>query len=244
MNNSIVALTFRQMVGRRRVLLLVIGALIPVALAVIFRIADPEDEIPQEFAAHLLFQGLILFVLLPLTALVVGTSVLGGEIEDGTAVYLLSKPIHRGEIIFAKLLVAWVTTAGVVVVAGFISGTVALWGETQDNITAGFLVGIVAGALAYCSLFLLLSIATTRALIAGLVYVFVWEGLVTGLFSGTRSLSVREYSLAIADAIAELPGDGANMSLLQALILLALVCGASTWLAIRRLERYEIGETG
>ena len=47
----------------------------------------------------------------------------------------------------------------------------------------------------------MLSVVTSRALIAGLIYVFIWEGLVNGLFAGTRLLSVRHYTLGVADSI-------------------------------------------
>ena len=43
--------------------------------------------------AHVLLDGLVVTTLLPLAALVYGTAALGAEIEDGTAVYLLSKPV-------------------------------------------------------------------------------------------------------------------------------------------------------
>lgn len=244
MNEAIVTLTLRQVAGRKRVLLLLLGALLPVILAVVYRLSDPEEVTPQDFTANFLFIGLITFVLLPLTALVMGTSVLGGEIDDGTAVYLLSKPIPRYEIVFSKFVVSWLATLAVVVPAAVVSGAIALWGENADGIVAGFVLGVVAGAFAYTALFILLSIVTTRALIAGLVYVFVWEGVVTGLFSGTRSLSVREYSIAIADAFASIPGDSVEMTAAQGVLLVAVVSVVATWLAVRRLEEFEIGEAG
>ena len=52
----------------------------------------------------MLLEGLTVTTVLPLVALVYGTAALGAEIEDGTAVYLLAKPIPRSRIIFAKLL--------------------------------------------------------------------------------------------------------------------------------------------
>ena len=48
---------------------------------------------------------------MPLVALIFGTAALGSEIEDGTAVYLLIKPIPRWQIALAKILVAAGLTA-------------------------------------------------------------------------------------------------------------------------------------
>ncbi len=91
----------------------------------------------------------------------------------------------------------------------------------------------------------MLSIVTSRALIAGLVYVFVWEGLINGLFAGTRLLSIRHYTLAVADIFVDLPPGifEAKLAALPAVLLLAAASVGSTWYAIRRLERFEIGET-
>ncbi len=43
---------------------------------------------------------------MPLVALLFGTSAIGSELEDGTAVYLLAKPVSRWSILFTKLAVA------------------------------------------------------------------------------------------------------------------------------------------
>ena len=46
------------------------------------------------------------------------------------------------------------------------------------------------------------SVFTNHSLIGGLIYVFLWEGVVTQLFTGTRYMSVRQYTLGLADLIA------------------------------------------
>ena len=48
--------------------------------------------------------------MLPLTALIIGTSVLGAEIDDGSIVYLLATPVSRAVVIGAKYAVAVVLT--------------------------------------------------------------------------------------------------------------------------------------
>jgi ABC-2 type transport system permease protein len=44
-------------------------------------------------------------------------------------------------------------------------------------------------------------LVTPHALAFGLVYVVLWEGAVAQLLAGARYLSVRQYSLAIMDAL-------------------------------------------
>ncbi len=50
--------------------------------------------------------GLGLAVVLPVIALIVGTGVLGSEIDDGTLAHILAKPLPRREIVISKLVVA------------------------------------------------------------------------------------------------------------------------------------------
>ena len=47
--------------------------------------------------------GLGLAVVLPVIALIVGTGVLGAEIDDGTIVHILTKPLPRWQIVLPKL---------------------------------------------------------------------------------------------------------------------------------------------
>ena len=244
MTGIIAALTLRQLLGRGRTILLGLLALLPILLAVVYRIGSEDTDQPR-WVAQVLFDGLIVTVLLPLLALVYGTAALGAEIEDGTAVYLLAKPVSRAQIIFGKLLAAWALTSVTVLASGLVAGAIGLQGVPGHGLLLGFGIALVAGSLVYSALFVMLSVVTSRALIAGLVYVFIWEGLINGLFAGTRLLSVRYYTLGVADISVDLPRGvfDAKLGPVAAVGLMIAVCGVSVWYAIRRLQRFEIGET-
>ncbi len=244
MSADIARLTVRQLLGRGRTLLMAAIALLPVLLAIVYRVGSQDGD-PQEWVAQVLFEGLIVTSLLPLVALVFGTAALGAEIEDGTAVYLLVKPIARSRIIAGKLVAAWFATAVTVLVSGLAAGAIGLSGAFDARLLLGFAVALVLGSLVYSALFVMLSVVTSRALIAGLAYVFIWEGLINGLFAGTRLLSVRHYTLAVADLVADAPRSvfAAKLTAAPAVVLMILVCLSSVWLAVRRLQRFEIGET-
>ncbi|MDG2113779.1 MAG: ABC transporter permease subunit, partial [Actinomycetota bacterium] len=118
MNRVIASLTARQLLGRRRTVLIGLVLAIPVLIAVVYRFSD-ETTRPNpssEFAIGLV-SSLILTLLLPLVALVLGTAALGAEIEDGTAVFLLAKPIDRWWVVVVKAAVATVATMLLVVPA-------------------------------------------------------------------------------------------------------------------------------
>lgn len=245
MNPVLLNLATRQLLSRRRTLVMLLLALIPVPLALVFRIASEPGDSAQEFAAAVLLDGLVITGVLPLVTLVMGTAAIGSEIEDGTAVYILAKPIPRWQIVVAKLLPAWVVSASLALISVVASGGLVLWGEDGARILPGFAVAVILGSLVYTAVFIAVSIMTSRALIAGLAYVFLWEGVITGLFSGTRMLSIREYSRGIADAIATTtPREWeARLDGTVALVLMVAVTAIGIVLAINALRNFEIGET-
>ena len=236
-------LTLRQLLGRKSTLLLVLLASLAVFLAIVFRLSDPDLE-AQRWSARVLYRGLVVTAVLPLTALLLGTSVLGDELEDGTAVYLLTKPLARWQILLPKLAAAWLVTSVLVLPAIVASGLIALEDEGGASIVAGFAIATLAGALAYVTVFVLFSVVTTRALIAGLVYVFIWEGAVTALFTGTRYLSIRHYTLGLARWLADTDSYtlDATVSGTTALVMFAIVTAAAGFYANRRLQRIEVRE--
>ena len=244
MTGIILRLTLRQMLGRGRTILIGLLALLPVLVALVYRLGSQDTE-QQEWAATVLLDGFVVTTLLPLAALVYGTAALGVEIEDGTAVYLLSKPILRRRIVLAKITASWMVTTATVLSSGLLAGAIALYDKPKAGILLGFGVGILLGGLVYSALFVMLSVVTSRALIAGLIYVFIWEGLVNGLFAGTRLLSVRHYTLGVADWFVDLPPSAFDAALdpATALVLMVVFGAAATWYADRRLQRFEIGET-
>lgn len=243
MNGTIFALTLRQLVSRRRTLMMVLFALLPVLIAVIYRLSD-EDMNQQDWTANVLMDGFIVTTLLPLSALIFGTAALGAEIEDGTSVYLLSKPIPRRHVVTAKLLAAWLVTAALVLASTIFAGAIALQGGEEQGILLGFVAATLLGSFVYTALFLLLSVVTSRALIGGLVYVFIWEGVVTELFSGTQIFSVRQYSLGVADLIADTSAATfeADLGGTWALVMMGIVSAGAIALAVRRLRSFEIDQ--
>jgi len=241
MTRTLASITLRSLLNRRRTILLALASALVVLVAALYRLSSPTDSEALSFAGQLLADFGI-GVVLPLVAVIVGTAAIGSEIEDGTIVYLLAKPVPRLTIVIVKLLVAWLVTSIIVVPGIWIAGVVATGGSLEIG-TAYAVAAIVAG-LEYTAIFLALSLVTSRALVVGLAYVVVWEGVVAGLFAGTRLLSVRQHALWVADAIG---GEGVVPSDLgpQTLLVLVVITAGAFVIALRRLERVELrGETG
>lgn len=240
---TIAAVTVRSLLGRRRSLLIGLLALLPIVVAILVRVSGRVGPGLDEIGA-LVLDRLVITTLLPLVALVFGTTAIGAEIDDGTALYLLVKPIARWRIVAAKLLVATGLTAALTAPTAFVAGAILLADGPGLAVPVGAAVGTAAGAVAYATIFLALSLVTSRALPVGLVYILVWEGILAGLFEGTRVLSVRQYALGISAAIGAAGRPDPNLlDGATALLLTAVAVGLATLVAIRRLTTFEVGET-
>jgi ABC-2 type transport system permease protein len=241
MNTTVLALTLRQILGQRRILLAgLAAALAPIALALIYRAGSFDD--PLDWTANTLLDSVIVRVVLPLACLLVGTSAMGTEIEDGTAVYILSKPLPRREIIFAKAAAAILVAAAFLLPATALAPQLSLEGVEGEGIVPAFLLATTLGICAYIMIFVLLSVASPRPLVFGLGYVFIWEGLLGDLFTGTRYLSIRQYCLGIADGIATVDDRifEAELNGAVGLVLILAVIAVATALATRALARFEL----
>jgi ABC-2 type transport system permease protein len=213
---------------------------LPVLLIGLAILSRSLGATPQDWGTPVIV-GLGVAVMLPITSLIIGTGVLGSEIDDGTIAHILAKPLPRAEIIVSKLVVAVAVTAVTAGIPLFVTGMVA--GSTQ--LAVGLLLGACVGATAYCSLFVLLSLLTRLPVVIGLIYTLVWEGLAGNLINGTKVLSVQQYVVSIANAVASSDILSASVSLVVALVMSALVTVGAALFAIDRLRSFSIvGETG
>jgi ABC-2 type transport system permease protein len=236
-NLTIAWMTARALLGRRRVLLLLPLPVLVVVLAAIGH-ALAADR-PHDWVRAVV-DGLGLAVMLPVTALIVGTGVLGAEIEDGTIVHILAKPLPRREIVLAKLAVAVAITTTVCAVPMFVAGTVVV----SARFGLALAVASAVGALAYTAVFLLLSLVTRRPVLVGLGYVLLWEGLLGNLVSSTGELSVHQYALTITNRVARTDLLPSHVGFPAAVVLSAVFLVAGTAVAIQRLRSFTVtGDT-
>jgi ABC-2 type transport system permease protein len=233
LNPTIAAITLRATLGRRRVLLFALPPIILIGLTLILRAAHPPNQAwPGQILGDFGFS-----VLLPLTALIIGTSVLGAEVDDGSIVHLLATPVSRLSVILTKFAVAAVLTAAFTAIPELIAGLIA---PTGSKLAIALFVGALAGSVFYTAVFVMASALTTRAVAVGLLYVLIWEGLLSNLIGGVRILSVGHYALGIANAIDSDPSLKAGLSVDTSLILGIIVTVAALWLATRRLASFGI----
>jgi len=192
-NATVVQLTARTLLGRRRVWLLAALPLVLLALAVLVRVIAGSDD----GMVRLVVGGFGLGTVIPLVALLAGTGAIGPEIDDGSIVYLLAKPISRYTIVLSKLAVA-VLTALVLGALPVVVATLVL-ARSPGSLAPALGVAAAAASIVYCTLFLLLAVLTRNAVVIGLLYAIIWETTIAGLVPGAKALSVRQWSLSVAE---------------------------------------------
>jgi ABC-2 type transport system permease protein len=248
MNATVATLTSRSLLGRRRTLVLLLLPAALLALCTLARILAGLDADIQRDLDGPLAPGLLgafgIAILMPLLGLIAGTGSIGPEIDEGSIVYLLAKPLNRYSIVVTKLLVA----IGVIVAFGAVPVGIAgvvLTGEV-GTVTVAYTLGALAAGIAYVAVFLLLAVLTRNAVVIGLIYALIWESLVGGLVPGAQALSIQQWALAV---VREVLGSSADR--LQAtaavgfgtgLVLLVVVTVVATAYAGRRLQTLRLND--
>lgn len=198
---TLYALTFRQHLHGRRWIVMGILFLLPAGLAILIRATASDAPIPViEFLLVFMF---IPQALLPLIALVYSSGIIQDEQEEQTLTYLLIRPIPRWAIYVVKLLATLTST--VLLVTIFTALTyAAIYIGAKAEITDWPMRMLKACAIhcaavvTYCCLFGLIGLYTRRALIAGIIYAAVIEGLLANLPFSLRLMTIIYYTRIIA----------------------------------------------
>lgn len=201
LNPTIVRLARAALFGRRRVWALLALPLLVCAVAFLTGVLADEPSTGWDFVT-----GVWLPLLVPLLALLAASSVLGPEIDDGSIVYLLAKPVSRHTVVRSKFTVAALATLVLGTLPVLLLGLLMPppgQGRPGDLALALALGSGVAG-LAYVALFLAMTAAMNRSVMAAILFVFVWEQTITGLLSGAQTLSVSAWGTRIAGSVTTL----------------------------------------
>ena len=247
-NPTVAWITLRATLGRKRALLFAI----PAAVLILFTIALKVSRPPaRPWPSHVL--GTFGFsVLLPLTALIIGTSVLGAEIDDGSIIHLLATPVRRSSVVVTKFVIATGLTIVFAAVPELIAALISGGGSIPAEAGAGlvtigagkFAHALFTGALACCviynAVFVMVSVATTRAIAVGLLYVLVWEVLMANFVSGARLLSVSHYGLGIANGFVNDPELQAGLGPATSVAMGAIVTVLALVLAVNLLSSFTL----
>jgi ABC-2 type transport system permease protein len=255
-NPTVAWITLRATLSRKRALLFALPAVILILFTLALRASRPPV---RPWPSHVL--GTFGFsVLLPLTALIIGTSVLGAEIDDGSIVHLLATPVRRSSVVVTKFVIATGLTMVFAAVPELIAALIAGGGSapapagavpkgagftglvtvSSGKLALGLFVGALACSVIYNAVFVMVSVATTRAIAVGLLYVLVWETLLSNFVSGVKLLSVSHYGLSIANGFVNDSALDAGLTVTTAVVMGVIVTGIALALAVNLLSSFTL----
>jgi ABC-2 type transport system permease protein len=232
-NPVVLRITMRATLGRKRALVFMLVPLVLILITVALKVVAKSPVWPAEFLGVFGFS-----VVLPLTALIIGTSVLGAEIDDGSIIHLLATPVNRFSVVISKFIAAMLLTIMFGAIPEFLAAAIAK--GFGDKLTIGLLTGALIASVAYNALFVMLSVLTTRAIAVGLLYLLVWEGLLGNLIGGVRVLSIGQYSVSVANSIAKTSALNAHLTSQTAIIMAIAVTVVTLAVAGRRLSAFAL----
>ena len=198
---ALFVLTIRQHLNGRRWMVMAALFLLPAGLAVLVRAT--ATNVPSTVVEFLMAFLFIPQALLPIIALVYASGIIQDEQEDQTLTYLLMRPIPRWAIYLVKMAATLVTTVLLTAVFTLVTYAAVFIGtDTPVETWMGraFTAAAIHGlsVAAYVGLFGLIGLYTKRALVAGILYAAVVEGLLANLPFGLRFVTVIYYSRMIA----------------------------------------------
>jgi ABC-2 type transport system permease protein len=238
LNGPLFRLAMRRLLLRRRSALLALAPMLAALVAVVQSTAGTADA--RAFAS--LMEQLFLPTILPFLALVIGSSAIGEERDDGTILYLASTPLPRLAIALPAIVAAAVTTIALCLPGLAIVIALSPGADFSISTAAWALAAVVAGACAYAAAFGALSLRVKRPVVIGLVYVLFWEGSIATFAPSARWLSLGAYARAViagglpSSTDFNVPAIGG----LAAVAVLAGLAAVATWWCGRRLRRLEL----
>jgi ABC-2 type transport system permease protein len=211
-------LLLRMQLTRAR--LIAIGALGVVAVVVGATIGSSHVADPADAGARFISRfGLALLV--PVASLVFASAALGA----------------RWKIVGAAALSSLTATWPIVAVP--LALTAAITGGGAD-LVVGTLGAVTVSMIGYIGLFVALGLRVKRALVWGLLYIFIWEGFVATANSSAARLAVRTYGRSVLSAITDTDVGTTQISSPWRVVTPILVALVALTYATRRLRRQDI----
>ncbi len=177
-------------------------ALVPVLFAIIILLLKPlisEEGVTVSSLFPQVSVFLYIHFLLPLTAIFVGTAVIGDEVDGRTLPYLLTRPIPRRTIVISKLLSGAAMTGLIFMISLALTYTIMKLENgfsgliKESDIYLGTVGIMFLGLVVYLPLFCFIGGLLKRPVLAGLFFTFGWESTVSFLPGNIKYFSISHY---------------------------------------------------
>jgi len=205
--------SIREMARRRRLISLAAINLLPVAVVLAIRIWFPGEGITAHQQLASLTHDTFIPFLIPIVAMAVGVSAIGEQVEEGTIVYLWTRPIRRRAIYLGRLLAAQLVSSALlsgslvlcfmIMVSG--GADIITWGFLKLYVVTFLIIGL--GAFTYASLFAALGTWFRKPVLPAILFAFGWENLVSNIPARVQELSLRFHLQNLVDRPPAAPDD-------------------------------------
>jgi ABC-2 type transport system permease protein len=235
---TVTRLTIRALLFRRRSLAL----LLPVLSVPLFAgVAIVNGDVSPDGQA-IIVGRLLVTTVAPLVALVLAVTAIGDERESGTIVYLATARISRLRIVAEKTIAAAICAA-ILLLPALI--TIVVLGDHLGIGTTNILRGVLGTLLVatvYAAVFVTVGLLLKRALVAGIIYILVWEGAIATVAPSAERFSMTAWGRAITDGgIYGLQSDlQPTLDPTTGVIALLVVTGLAVLLGAWRLGRMDL----
>ncbi len=220
--------------------LVLVGGFSALLLLVAFAMsqADSFSDVERIESTVGLVWGFGLRLMLPIVALVLSSSSLGDLVDDETIVYLWHRPMPRWILAVSAWASSVTVTAPLTTIPLAVASLVASHGDV--TVMWGALASGLLAVVGYSGLFVLLGLIVRRALVWGLLYLFIWELFVASIGGGAAKLSMSTYPSSVLAKIVDLELPLAERSMLFGALVPIAVSALAVALTSWRLDRINV----
>ncbi len=189
--------SLREMSRRRRLFSLGAISMLPVLVVLAIRIWFGDQDLSAQLQLSSLTHKVIIPFLIPIVAMAVGVSAIGEQVEEGTIVYLWTRPVRRRAIYLGRLMAAQVVSSlllsGALVLCFLVMISNGLsildWDFLKLYTTTFFIIAL--GTFSYSAVFAAMGTFFRKPVLPAILFAFGWEGLVSGIPARVQELSLR-----------------------------------------------------
>lgn len=197
---ALMAMSLRQSLPLRRTVILVLIQLIPALVYLLSTQNRTADAALESFVT--IGAAMLLALAVPVVAIVLGAGALGAERRDETLSFIALRPIPRSALAGVKTLAAIVGGTLIGLVGAVTLGIAHVAQHGDVSLIWGMTFAVFVTTALYTSLLVPLGFLTDRAVLIGMVYLFVVEGGVISALPALATISPWRIGMAGFVAVA------------------------------------------
>jgi len=228
-------LVMRQLVTRGRLFALALVGAVVVVVSAAVGASDADGDTVERGVRVISDLGFT--ALVPIVALVFAAASLGDMREDSTLVYLWLRPMDRWPVVVGAWAAAVTVSLPLSLVPLIVSAVLV---DAGGALVGATVLAAVVGTVVYSALFVLAGLVVKNAIVWGLAYVLLWEGLVAGFGSFAARLAMRGYTRSIITSRTGVDLDLGDLSLAVGVTVPLVVTAAAIGLASIRLRAMNV----